>query len=315
MDDHQEAVMLPGLLRDVTEDEVRIYEKDGVVYLPAILSADWVDRLAAGIDQALLRRWETPNLAKYSVTEAADALKTAGQAILTDARAEAIPENRRGRYLTMIGAHTISADIRAVALQSPLAYVAGRLFRASKVNFYDDQTLMKEPGTREYTAFHTDEPYYHLSGEQVCAMWVSPDIVTADSGAMRYVRGSHLWGSFFKPNNFASQGRGLISDQDGSEEEGHEQLPDIEGNEDKYDIVTYPSNPGDVIVHHSNLIHGSGPNYRDDRTRRAVSFRYTGDRVRYLHHRSAPPQPHHLHSLRDGDPLDSDQFPVVWRSA
>ena len=68
-------------------------------------------------------------------------------------------------------------------------------------------------------------------------------------------------------------------------------------------------------VHHSNLIHGSGPNYRDDRTRRAVSFRYAGDRVRYLHHRSAPPQPHHLHSLRDGDPLDSDQFPVVWCSA
>jgi ectoine hydroxylase-related dioxygenase (phytanoyl-CoA dioxygenase family) len=90
----------------------------------------------------------------------------------------------------------------------------------------------------------------------------------------------------------ASQGRGLVSDEDGSEQEGHVQLPDIEGNEDKYDIVTYPSNPGDVIVHHSNLIHGSGPNYRDDRTRRAVSFRYAGDRVRYLHHRSAPPQPH-----------------------
>jgi hypothetical protein len=303
-----------GLLRDVSEAEIRAYEADGVVYLPAILGGDWVDRLARGIDEALHRQWETTRLATYSVTKAADELRAAGQAVLTDPRAEAIPEDRRGRYLTMIGAHTINEDIRAVAQQSPLPYIAGRLFRARKVNFYDDQTLMKEPGTREYTAFHTDEPYYHLSGGQVCGMWVSPDVVTVDSGAMRYVRGSHLWGSFFKTNDFASQGQGARWHDDHSAEEGQVQLPDIEGNEDKYDIVTYPSNPGDVIVHHSNLVHGSGPNYRDDRTRRAVSFRYAGDDVRYRFHRSAPPQPHHAHSLRDGDVLDSGQFPVVWRS-
>jgi ectoine hydroxylase-related dioxygenase (phytanoyl-CoA dioxygenase family) len=145
-------------------------------------------------------------------------------------------------------------------------------------------------------------------------MWVSPDVVTADSGAMRYVRGSHLWGSFFKTNNFASQGQRRLWPDGSTAEEGQIPLPDIEGNEGEYDIVTYPSNPGDVIVHHSNLIHGSGPNYRDDRTRRAVSFRYAGDDVRYRFHRSAPPQPHHRHDLRDGDMLDSDQFPVVWRS-
>jgi ectoine hydroxylase-related dioxygenase (phytanoyl-CoA dioxygenase family) len=137
------------------------------------------------------------------------------------------------------------------------------------------------------------------------------DVVTADSGAMRYVRGSHRWGSFFRTNNFASQGQGL---EPGQNEEGQIQLPDIEGTPEKYDVVTYPSNPGDVIVHHSNLIHGSGPNYSGDRTRRAVSFRFAGDDVRYRHHRSAPPQPHHRHNLRDGDVLDSDQFPIVWRS-
>ena len=36
-------------------------------------------------------------------------------------------------------------------------------------------------------------------------------------------------------------------------------LPDIEGNRGDYDIVTHTSDPGDVIVHHSNLIHGAGP--------------------------------------------------------
>jgi ectoine hydroxylase-related dioxygenase (phytanoyl-CoA dioxygenase family) len=309
-----EFTMYPGILRDVTEDEVRTYEVSGVVYLPAILSNAWVARIATGIDDALHRQWQSDGIAKYSVTEAAEALKAAGQQVLSDARAAAIPEERRGRFLTMIGAHAINADIRAAAVESPLPYIAARLFRAKKVNFYDDQTLMKEPGTREYTAFHTDEPYYHLRGDQVCGMWVSPDVVTADSGAMRYVRGSHRWGSYFRTNNFVSQGQGLLVGENGvNNETGQIQLPDIEGNEDKYDIVTYPSNPGDVIVHHSNLIHGSGPNYRADRNRRAVSLRYAGDDVRYRHHRSAPPQPHHRHALRDGDILDSEQFPVVWR--
>ncbi|MEQ8827756.1 MAG: phytanoyl-CoA dioxygenase family protein, partial [Parvibaculum sp.] len=177
----------------------------------------------------------------------------------------------------------------------------------------DDQTLTKEPGTREYTAFHTDEPYYHLHGDQVCGMWVSPDIVTEESGAMRYVRGSHRWGTYFRPNSFVNQQTlGELLDPS-LDDDAQVHLPDIEGNEGDYDIVTYPSNPGDVLVHHSNLIHGSKPNYLGDRARRAVSFRYAGDDVTYHFHKSAPPQPHHRHALKDGDVLDCDQFPVVWR--
>lgn len=307
--------MLPqGLSRDVTEEEVLAYERDGVVRLRGLLSPTLVAKLGRGIDHALGGQWEDPHVQTYSATATANELKAAGLAVLTDPRAEAIAESGRGRFVSMIGANTINADIRDIALNSPLAYVAGRLFRASKVNFYDDQTLMKEPSTREYTAFHTDEPYYHLSGEQVCGMWVSPDVVTEDSGAMRYVRGSHRWGTFFKANVFVSQTSIGELMPEAEDEDGQIQLPDIEGSPEKYDIVTYTSEPGDVIVHHSNLIHGSGPNYTADLNRRAVSFRYTGDDVRYRFHRSAPPQPHHAYELADGDPIDSDQFPVVWRA-
>ena len=251
----------------------------------------------------------------YNATETADQLRGAGIAVLSDARADAMPDSGRGRFVSMVGANTINADLKDIALNSPLAYVAGRLFRARKVNFYDDQTLMKEPSTREYTAFHTDEPYYHLAGEQVCGMWISPDVVTEESGAMRYVRGSHKWGTFFKANVFVSQTSIGTLMPEAEDEEGQVQLPDIEGNPGDYDILTHPSNPGDVIVHHSNLIHGSGPNFRSDVTRRAVSFRYAGDDVTYRHHKSAPPQPHHKYDLKDGDPIDCEQFPVVWRAA
>ena len=281
-----------------------------MVHLKGILAPEWWAPLGDAIDRAV-HEAPTEGIAAYDTTAQADAMRAAGMDVLTDARAEAI--DRPGRFMTVIGAWTYEPVIRRLALESPLGAIAGRLFGARKVNLYDDQTLIKEPGTREYTAFHTDEPYYHLRGEQVCAIWVSPDVVTEDSGAMRYVRGSHRWPAFFKPNVFV--GRQTLSELGaGVDVEEQVPLPDIEGHPEDYDIVTIPSQPGDVIVHHSRLVHGSGPNYTGDTQRRAVSLRYAGDDVRWWFHRSAPPQPHQRHTLMDGDVIDCDQFPVVWRA-
>lgn len=296
-----------GLLREVTDEEIATYREAGVVRLEGVLGREWLELLAAGIDEVLYAQWGS-GLADYDVSAFADEMAGRGIALLTDPRAAGI--DKRGKYLTTVGAWTINAKLRRFVLESPLPYVAARLLGASTVNLYDDQVFVKEPGTREYSAFHTDEPYYHLRGNQVCGIWASPDAVTADSGAMRYVRGSHRWPSRFRPNAFVSQvSLGAIGLADDAE---LEPLPDIEGNREAYDIVTYPSSPGDVIVHHSRLVHGSGPNYSTDRRRRAVSVRYAGDDVRYAFRKSAPPQPHHRHSLKEGDRLGGEQFPVAW---
>lgn len=170
-------VLQRGLLRDVTEEEIRTYREEGAVHLPAILAPEWVEKIGKGIDEAIYSQWDAPGIAAYNASDSADMIVANGGKVLTDPRAEAIRE--RGRFLSMIGAWTINDKIRDAALNTPLGYIAGRLFGASKVNFYDAQTLIKEPGTREYTAFHTDEPYYHLHGDQVCGMWVSPDVKTA----------------------------------------------------------------------------------------------------------------------------------------
>lgn len=302
--------MIDGLTRDVTDNEIATYRDAGVVRLHGILSLEWLEDLGNAIDQVFYEQAQDVPV-YYDSTEFADQMSGSGVSVLSDPRAH--ESGNRGRFLSAIGAWTVNPGIRRLALESPLGYVAGRLFGAAKVNYYDDQVLAKEPGTREYTAFHTDEPYYHLRGDQVCGMWVSPDVVTEESGAMQYVRGSHRWPSFFKPNAFVTQ-MSLDALGAGEAEEHQVALPDIEGNRDDYDIIVHPSEPGDVIVHHSRLVHGSGPNYAGDRTRRAVSLRYTGDDVTYWFHRSAPPQPHHAHRLQNGDIIDCEQFPVVWRS-
>ena len=289
--------------RPITDDEIEQYDRDGVVHLRGILDPDWLDVLRQGLREVFYDHWGERDV-QYDATALARDAAAAGMDVLADDRSRDIQAS--GRFLTAISAATYNERIRRVALESPLGSIAGALFGADKVNFYDDQILLKEPGAREYTAFHTDEPYYHLSGTQVCGMWVSPDPVGPDNSPMRYVRGSHRWGTYYLPNAFVSQ-------QPTWEGEGKVRLPDVEGNEDDYDIVTITSEPGDVIVHHSNLIHGSKANYDPDLARWAGSFRYAGDDVRYLFQASAPPQPHHQHDLTDGDVLDSDQFPVVWR--
>jgi len=66
---------------------------------------------------------------------------------------------------------------------------------ATRVNFFYDQLLVKEPGTREGTPWHQDQPYWALSGLQVCSLWLPLDPVSEEVG-VEYVCGSHRWPEF-----------------------------------------------------------------------------------------------------------------------
>ncbi len=43
-----------------------------------------------------------------------------------------------------------------------------------------------------------------VEGDKVCTMWCPLDSVTADSGSVRFVVGSHLWPDLYQPNLFVS---------------------------------------------------------------------------------------------------------------
>jgi hypothetical protein len=81
---------------------------------------------------------------------------------------------------------------------------------------------------------------------------------------------------------------------------------------DHYDIVSYELEPGDMLVHHHLTVHGSAGNATFRQTRRTASLRYCGDDIRFKFRPYAPAQAHFHHQLKDGDPLDCAQFPVVW---
>jgi hypothetical protein len=310
-------------LRPITDDEVRTYERDGVVYLPDIIDIEWAAHLGKAIDE-LISWAEKPaaqvdqvldltGLALASTSSAAtlppsgspewgSPRQLAGKVAL-DTRVR--PRSSRGHFVSVTSAWQLHPAIRELAIDSPLPEIGALLSGSNKLYLYDDQVLVKPPGTMERTAWHQDQGYDHVAGDKVCAIRVPAGRETPEQGLIQYLRGSHRSGKIYKVNFF-------ISDATAPEDAG-EAIPSIEGHEADFDIVTFAPGPGDLVVHHLRTLHGAAGNSSETDTRRAVTFRYAGDDVRYYFRKFAPPAQRPSH-LRDGDPLDlePERHPVVW---
>lgn len=308
----------------VTPTEIDEFETRGVVCLRDVLEPREIQSLAQGIDEitAALDKsaagydataireqiFETVSSAigggeakQYDISGLAQMLRAVGAKPLMDE----VPGQGKaaGHFRLDTTTWKRNAAIRSLVLDSTLPEVAAQLLRASKINYTDDQVFAKEPGTKDRTAFHQDYTYFHMKGWKGCVMWICVDPANEESGATVYIPGSHLWGREFKANVFLAQ-----TAFPGSE---GEDLPDIEGHLEDYELARFETQPGDIIIHHFRTVHGAGGN-RSTRQRRAISLRYSGEDMRYHNRPGAPPQPYHDHALEEGDPLDSKDFPVVW---
>ncbi len=310
------------LARPITKDEIAAYRHAGVVLLRGILSLSAVNSLRRSIDQAvngialspsgydlsfLTRAAEADDHTglqaisggQHNISAIMDYVKSSGKPLLLDEN-----ENAKGSFLLDTGIAARSREFRQFSLSGAAPEIAAALLDSNKINFFGDQIFVKEPGTRERTAFHQDATYFEIEGEKCCVLWVPVDPVTLESGTILYVRGSHRDGKLYQPNVFIAQ-----TPLPGAE---GEPLPDIEGHMEDYDIVHFDVEPGDVIVHHYRTVHGAGGNHSRYQVRRAASLRYCGDDIRFQTRPWAPRQLHHTTRLKDGDPLSGSDFPVVW---
>jgi ectoine hydroxylase-related dioxygenase (phytanoyl-CoA dioxygenase family) len=227
-------------------------------------------------------------------------IKSSGKPFLLDTTPAA-----SGSFLLDTGVVARHRAFRRFSLSGPGPEIAAALVGSTVVNFFGDQIFVKEPGTRERTAFHQDATYFEIEGEQCCVLWIPVDPAALETGTMQYWRGSHKDCTLYQPNVFIAQ-----TPMPGAE---GEPLPDIEGHPEDYDIVHFDVEPGDVIVHHYRTVHGAGGNHTRYQVRRAASLRYCGDDIRFVTRPWAPKQLHHIQRPKDGEPLSGPDFPVVWR--
>lgn len=198
------------------------------------------------------------------------------------------------------------AAYRDFVFNSPAAAAAGQLMQSNTVRLYHDHLLVKEPKTVAKTPWHQDQPYYNINGSQNISMWMPVDPVAVES-TLKFVAASHREG-WMMPRSF------MTNEAKWFPEGTLKDLPDIDGNPDRFKILGWDLQPGDAVFFHMLTLHGAGGVGNGNR-RRVVSFRFIGDDTTFAPRpwRTSPPFPGLEDELAKGARMDHPLFPALWK--
>jgi ectoine hydroxylase-related dioxygenase (phytanoyl-CoA dioxygenase family) len=263
----------------VAQSDIDAFQRDGAVCLRQVLSAE---------DIALLRRGIDANLACPSPRA-----KVASQ-----------PDDP-GRFVEDFCSWQENAHYHRFIFESPLAPIAAALMQSRSVRLYHDHMLTKEPGTRQRTPWHQDQPYYNIEGRQNASFWIPVDPVSR-AATLELVAGSHL-GPWLMPRTFMdAQAKwfpeGALAD-----------LPDIDAHRARHRILGWQMEPGDVVCFHMLTLHASA-GVDGSRRRRVFSVRFLGDDIVHAPRawKTSPDFPGLVEALPSGAPMEHPLFPLLW---
>ena len=253
---------------------VDAFQRDGAVLIKGLF-ADWIDDIAAGIEQNM----SEPG--PYA--------------------AENLQSGEAGRFFDDYCNWMRIPAFEKVIRQSDAASVAAQLMGSQSAQFFHDHVLVKEPGTTKPTPWHQDGPYYFVEGQQTVSFWTTVEPV--QDATLRCVAGSHLWPKPVLPT------RWLKEDSFYADEDAY--IPVLDPDAEGMSVLEWPLEPGDAVAFNFKVLHGARGNLAADR-RRAFSLRFVGDDARYVERpgRTSPPFPGH--DMQPGQVLREDWFPVLF---
>jgi ectoine hydroxylase-related dioxygenase (phytanoyl-CoA dioxygenase family) len=196
---------------------------------------------------------------------------------------------------------------------SSLPTIAGQLMESATARLYFDHIFFRDAGTRQKTPWHQDRTYWPFQGLQIVSVWVALEGCTLESGVLSFVAGSHLWGKIFIPTAFSKKSGSAEFLQANSAYS--ESMPDIDAEPDKYQILRWDMEPGDILVFGGETIHGAAENNDMGQRRAAMSVRYVGDDARWDPRPGTDPiVTQEQVSIQPGEPpYDDQRFPLVWQ--
>ena len=282
------------LPRAVTSAEIATYQNDGVVLLPEMFDADWIELLANG----LAANCENPTDRSRVWDRDAE-----GRTMFWDSQAwQGIEQYRRFIF------------------DSPAGQIAGDLMGSSCINFFFDAVFVRSAGTQFSTPWHQDEPYWSVEGYDTCTIWM-PLVPVKRENALAYVPGSHRRDTVFYQYNFGNLNPDDKTgvDQVDFSEIAEKAFPDIDADPENFGVVSWDMQPGDCVVFNSRIIHGGSGKLDKDRELRVFTTKWLGDDVR-IKFRECGMDPDHSaimtkYGLKPGDRPGTDLYPRVWPRA
>jgi ectoine hydroxylase-related dioxygenase (phytanoyl-CoA dioxygenase family) len=259
----------------VTDEMKREFRDHGVVHLPQLLDATWLNLIAIGIR----RNVNAPGPYRKRHYEGTE------REFYDDyCNYAAIPE------------------YRMLLRDSPLVDIVAEIMDTENLWLFYEQIFLKQGGLSRRTPWHQDLTYWCTTGKQLCGAWITLDRV-AEGQSLEFVRGSHLGplyaGTNFDPNDETTP---FYADWP--------RIPDIEAARDEFDIVSFDIEPGDVVMFHPAVLHGGGAS---EGRRRTLSVRFFGDDATYELRpgRTEPPYPGLEATCTPGQPLRGSWFPQL----
>ena len=259
----------------VSDTHVDAFAKQGAVYLPGLF-ANWVDVIDAGIAR---------NMAEPS-----------------EFGAENVEEGGAGSFFDDYCNWQRIPEFEQVIRESGIRDTAAALMRSERVQLFHDHVLVKEPGTPKATPWHSDSPYYFVSGMQNVSFWIPIDAVR--DATLRLISGSHLWKKDVLPTRWLPEADFYPAADE------YLPVPDPDADPDAFRVLEWPMEPGDAVAFNYRSVHGARGNYARTR-RRALSLRFVGDDARFVQRSGPTSPPFHGHDMKTGDPLRDDWFPFI----
>lgn len=262
----------------ISADQIKTYAQDGALCIRGLLNSREIDTLREGIEL---------NLSTLS----------------TRAKV-ASPSDDPGYFVEDFCTWQNNPYYQQIIFDTNLSSVAAQLMQSKTARLYHDHLLVKEPGTRQVTPWHQDQPYYNVDGKQNCSFWIPVDFVNRAS-TLEFIAGSHL-GPWLMPRTFMDNQAKWFPE--GSLQE----LPNIELAREDFPIVGWELEPGDVVCFHMLTLHMArgveGPHRR-----RVFSLRFLGDDMRHAPRswKTSPDFPGLADELSAGAIMEHSLFPLV----
>ena len=212
-------------------------------------------------------------------------------------------ENGGGQFFVDYCSWQRIPEYRDFIFNSPAADIAAQLMQSSQVQLFHEHVLVKEASTGIATPWHQDMPYYCVDGPKTVSLWIPVDTVPRER-TLEFVAGSHLWNKSYRPQ--------LFNKQSLNENDGLEEIPDIDTNRQDYDILGWDLEPGDAVAFDYRTIHGAPANNSSSAQRRAFSLRLLGSGATFVRQPNLVSSPPFTEvNLQHGDPLVAEQFPFL----
>jgi phytanoyl-CoA hydroxylase len=236
------------------------------------------------------------------VVTGADVERTAGalDALIPEA---SYARGYAGKVVEIASISKGSEEIARSATLPIIGRLAAELLETGRIQLLQDTVLVKPPGGGP-VEWHQDFSYLgYLDQPRVVTARLALTTCTVESGCLRVIDASHLWGL---PDSDLSFRRSSIEDSLAP-------LSDERRDHARAAETTLELEPGDVSFHHCLTVHGSAVN-RSARPRKTLVIRLVDSTCRLVPARLPDPALAARFPVDDSGHLAATAFPVVYPS-